>query len=150
MSSLVRESVAILTPSQTSSSVLISVISFLALLYAASGLFYQLQFSLNTIWRVPLTQRVRKTPYIRQRIFTFVIVIGIGLVGEVATALIPVAILLAGLFFQFSSFSSALQAAGAFTMLLVSFYYVAQIFLLDAACCRISAGLRGVKRPVVE
>mgnify|MGYP001137684779 CR=1 FL=1 len=43
------------TISQTTSggSLLTSLISFLALLLAASGLFFQLQYALNTIWKVP-------------------------------------------------------------------------------------------------
>jgi membrane protein len=214
VSRLVSESVAALSKTPASTSILISIISFLALLYAASGLFYQLQFSLNTIWRVPPHRKGQTTSFIRQRLFSFIIVIGIGLLGVlaafanlllswfgstlqrlfgidanlvlaariavpvlvavtialfykilpetkvnwrdvwpgavIATILILIAVFLAGLFFQFSSISSALQAAGAFTVLLVSFYYVAQIFLLGAVCCRISAGLRGFQRPVVE
>jgi membrane protein len=63
-----------------------------------------------------------------------------------STILILAALFLAGLFFQYSSFNSALQAAGAFTMLLVGFYYIAQIFLLGAVCCRVYADLYGSRR----
>jgi membrane protein len=187
------------------------VISFLALLFAASGLFFQLQYSLNTIWRVPPPQKGQTTTFIRQRLFSFLIVIGFGLIwvfaifanlllawfgsilekllgiGEsqllagiliapiimilivalfykilpdtrvawrdvwlgaaVSTALILAAIILVGLFFQYTSLNSALQATGAFTVLLVGFYYVAQIFLLGAVCCRVYADLYGSRRP---
>ncbi len=59
----------------------------------------------------------------------------------ISAALILAAVILVGLFFQVSSLSSALQAAGAFTVLLVGFYYIAQIFLLGAVCCRVYANL---------
>ncbi len=202
ISSLVQESVMALSNTPSSSSVLVSLISFLALIYAASGLFFQLQYTLNTIWRVPPPQKGQTTSFIRKRLFSFLIVIGFGLLGvlavfanlfltwfgstlesllgidssqilavkvaaplliafiialfykilpetkvawrdvwlgsAIATALIVVAVILVGLFFQYSSLSSALQASGAFTVLLTGFYYVAQIFLLG---CRVLPGL---------
>jgi membrane protein len=213
ISDLVQESVTAITIIPSSSSVLVSVISVLALIYAASGLFYQLQFSLNIIWHVPLPQIGQTKSLIRQRLFSFLIVIGFGLLGILAifgnlllawfgsvlermlglggsqllaarlfaplflaiiialfykilpetkvswgdvwlgaiisTLLILVAFFLAGLFFQYSSLNSALQATGAFTVLLVGFYYVAQIFLLGAVCCRIYAELYGSKRSML-
>jgi membrane protein len=199
-----------LSNTSSSSSVLVSLISFLALLFAASGLFFQLQYTLNTIWHVPPPQKGQKKSFIRKRLFSFLIVIGFGLLGvlaafvnlfltwfgstlqkllgidssqilavkvaaplliaciialfykilpeakiawrdvwlgsAIATALIVVAVILVGLFFQYSSLSSALQASGAFTVLLTGFYYVAQIFLLGAVCCRVYADLYGSRR----
>jgi membrane protein len=214
ISALVQEAVMALSKTPSNSSILVSVISFLALLFAASGLFFQLQYSLNTIWRVPPPQKGQTTSFIRQRLFSFLIVIGFGLIWVLAifanlllawfgsalkrllgldssqllagrliapvlmilivalfykilpetkvawrdvwlgslisTALILAALILVGLFFQSSSLSSALQASGAFTVLLVGFYYVAQIFLLGAVCCRVYAGLYGSRRAVSE
>ena len=46
--------------------------------------------------------------------------------------------------------NSALLATGAFTILLVSFYYVAQIFLLGAVSCRVYADLYGSRKPKKE
>ena len=213
-SNLVQESVMALSKTPSSSSILVSVISFLALLFAASGLFFQLQYSLNKIWRVPPPQKGQTTSFIRQRLFSFLIVIGFGLIwvlaifanlllawfgsllerllglggglllagrlaapvlmilivalfykilpdtkvawkdvwlgATISTALIVAALILVGLFFQISSFSSALQATGAFTVLLVGFYYIAQIFLLGAVCCRVYADLYGSRRAVSE
>ena len=207
ISTLVRDSVIALSTTPSSSSILVSVISMLALLYAASGLFYQLQYSLNKIWHVPLAEKGQTKSFLRQRLFSFLIVIGLGLFGvfavfanlllswfgsfmerllgldgsqvlaarlfapillaviialfykilpetkvawrdvwlgaTISTVLILAAMLLAGIFFQYSSFNSALQAAGAFTVLLVGFYYIAQIFLLGAVCCRVYAELYG-------
>jgi membrane protein len=214
ISSLVQESVMALANTPSSSSVLVSLISFLALIYAASGLFFQLQYTLNTIWRVPPPQKGQTTSFIRKRLFSFLIVIGFGLLGvlaiflnlfltwlgstlqsllgidsgqilavkvaaplliafilalfykilpetkvawrdvwlgaAIATALIVAAALLVGLFFQVSTLSSALQASGAFTVLLTGFYYVAQIFLLGAVCCRVYADQYGSRRSVSE
>ena len=66
--------------------------------------------------------------------------------ATISTVLILVAMMLAGLFFKYSSLDSALQATGAFTVLLVIFYYIAQIFLLGAVCCRVYADLYGSRR----
>jgi membrane protein len=214
ISALVQESVMALANAPSSSSVLVSLISFLALIYAASGLFFQLQYTLNTIWRVPPPQKGQTTSFIRKRLFSFLIVIGFGLLGvlaiffnlfltwlgstlqsllgidagqvlavkvaaplliafiialfykilpeakvawrdvwlgaAIATALIVVALILVGLFFQVSTLSSALQASGAFAVLLTGFYYAAQIFLLGAVCCRVYADLYGSRRPASE
>jgi membrane protein len=214
ISALVQESVMALSNTPSSSSALVSLISFLALIFAASGLFFQLQYTLNTIWRVPPPQKGQTTSLIRKRLFSFLIVIGFGLVGvlaiflnlfltwlgstlqnllgidgsqilaakvavpfliafilalfykilpeakvawrdvwlgaAIATALIVVAVILVGLFFQYSTLSSALQASGAFTVLLTGFYYVAQIFLLGAVCCRVYANLYGSRRSSLE
>jgi membrane protein len=68
--------------------------------------------------------------------------------AAISTALILAAMILVGVFFQYSSLNSALQVSGAFTVLLVGFYYVAQIFLLGAVCCRVYADLYGSRRPV--
>jgi membrane protein len=207
ISNLVRESVTAISITPSSTSILVSVISVLALLYAASGLFFQLQFSLNKIWHVPPADKGQTKSFIRQRGFSFLIVIGFGLLGilvifanlllawfgsimerllhlnvsevmaarllgpillalimalfykilpetkvawrdvwlgaTISTVLILVAMILAGLFFKYSSLNSALQATGAFTVLLVGFYYIAQIFLLGAVFCRVYADLYG-------
>ena len=46
----------------TGGSLLASLIGFVALLFAASGLFAQLQYSLNTIWGVPPLRREGSLP----------------------------------------------------------------------------------------
>lgn len=207
ISNMVREAVTAISITPSSTSILVSVISVLALLFAASGLFFQLQYSLNKIWHVPPADKGQTKSFIRQRLFSFLIVIGFGLLGilaifvnlllawfgsilerllglngsemlagrffapillafiialfykilpetkvawkdvwlgaTISTLLILVAMILAGLFFKYSSLNSALQATGAFTVLLVSFYYIAQIFLLGAMCCRVYADVYG-------
>jgi membrane protein len=214
ISNFVQEAVTALANTPPSSSWLVSLISFLALFYAASGLFLQLQYTLNKIWRVPPPQKGQTTSFIRKQIFSFLIVIGFGLLGvlatfanlflswfgstlekllgidssqilavkvaapflialiialfykilpevkvawrdvwlgsAIATVLLVVGVIVVGLFFQISSPSSALQASGAFIVLLTGFYYGAQIFLLGAVCCRVYADLWGSKRTSPE
>jgi membrane protein len=210
ISNMVKDAVTSVSTSPSSSSLLISLISFLALLYAASGLFYQLQYSLDRIWHMPASEKGQTFAFLRQRLFSFLIVIGFGLVGVIAifanvllawfgtilerllglsgsdvlaakllipilvtlifalfykilpetkvawkdvwlgailsTTLMLVAVNVAGIFFKYFSPESALQATGAFTVLLVGFFYIAQIFLLGAICCRVYAELYGSKR----
>jgi membrane protein len=62
-----------------------SLISFLALFYAASGLFFQIQFALNMIWRVPPPREGYTRKIIRKRLFSFIMVIGVGLLLILAT-----------------------------------------------------------------
>jgi membrane protein len=68
----------------------------------------------------------------------------------ISTVLVMSAVALVALFFRLSSLSSALQAAGAFTVLLSGFYYIAQIFLLGAVACRVYANLFGSRRSKEE
>lgn len=56
-----------------------SIIGFLALLWAASGLFTQIHFALNTLWRVPAPSINQSRGMIRQRLLSFSIVILLGL-----------------------------------------------------------------------
>jgi membrane protein len=207
---LVQGSIAALSVKSPQESILISIISFLVLIYAASGVFFQLQYSLNKIWHVPTSQTNQTIAYIRKRLFSFVLVIAVGLLGimaavtnliltwfgsilerlirintsqsfvaglstlilvaitcalfykilpetkiawedvwlgaGIAAVLILGAISLAGIYFRFSSASSALQAAGGFSILLLGFYYIAHIFLLGAIVCRVYARLLGSER----
>lgn len=63
----------------TSGTFLISLISFIALFLAASGVFYQLQFVLNTIWRVPIPRTQLMQRAFRKQLFSFLMVIALGL-----------------------------------------------------------------------
>jgi membrane protein len=178
---------------------LISLVSFFFLLLAASGVFFQLQFALNSVWKVPTsTERVMRH-VVRQRLFSFLMVIGVGLllvaaamfsflsnwlsyifmvIGFQPSLTVPAFIGLATLsfavmykllpdvkiawrdvwagaataaslvtlggwlvifFMKNTSLSSALEAAGAFVVLLTGFYYFAQIFLFGAVLTRVYA-----------
>lgn len=66
---------------------LISLISFIFLLLAASGVFFQLQFAMNTVWKVPVpTERVMLRA-LRKQLFSFVMVIALGLLLVAAAVL---------------------------------------------------------------
>jgi membrane protein len=67
------------TQKATGGSFLISLISFFFLLLAASGVFFQLQFALNSVWKVsnPAKGAIMRT--MRQRLFSFLMVISFGL-----------------------------------------------------------------------
>ncbi len=58
---------------------LTTVIGLVALLFAASGLFAQLQYALNTIWGVPPLAQRGILAIITNRLLAFVMVIGLGL-----------------------------------------------------------------------
>lgn len=63
----------------TDGSLIASIIGFLALLYAASGLFYQLKYVLNRIWRVPYSRTGAAQKLIRDELLSFLMVLGVGL-----------------------------------------------------------------------
>ena len=73
--------------SQTTSegTVLTTIISSIALLMAASGLFFQLQFALNTIWKVPTAEKDETSAFLKKRLFSFVMVMGVGLLLIIMT-----------------------------------------------------------------
>lgn len=75
----VQDAVYNLQQTSTGGSYLWSIISFLALLFAASGMFFQLQYALNTVWNVPAPERGETKNFIRQRLFSFLMVIGVGI-----------------------------------------------------------------------
>ena len=69
-----------------------------------------------------------------------------GLGSVIAAGLIMAAVKLAGLVFQLSSMSSALQVAGDASVLLIGFFYIARIFLVGAVICRVYASQLGSRQ----
>ena len=180
-----------------------SAIAFLALLLAASGLFFQLQYALNTIWKVPPPDKNETTAFLKQRLFAFLMVIGVGFLLVLVTltniilswfnTLLPVlsrvpylntltflgfttlsfaliykilpdtkvawrdvwlasaltAVLMAlggqllGLYLTSGKFGTAFAAAGMVAVILISFYFFAQIFLFGAIFTRVYAYMFG-------
>jgi membrane protein len=211
---LVQDSINALPKPSSEQSLIISIISFGALLFAASGIFFQVQFALNRIWQVPPPVRNGTMVYIRQQLFSFLIVIGFGLLGifaillnflkawigstldrllgvggelsfatwvaplllliltfilfykllpetkvawgdvwlgaVIAAVLILAAITLVGFFINHTAFDSALQATGAFIVLLSVFFYIAEIFLVGAVICRVYSGMLGSRRSTLD
>lgn len=202
---LILDMVSALDQPTDTGSILLSVVSFLALLYAASSFFFQLQFALNRIWNVPPPQRGQTQTFIRQRLFSFLVVIALGLV-LVALALvniigtwleswlglgifdarlgIPAFVIAATLVFAvlykvlpdteiswrsvwlgaavasalvtlggalliwllgLGKINTGVAAAGAFILILLLIYFIAQIFLLGAIISREYASAYGSK-----
>ena len=196
VAALVRNLVKVLDQPSEAGSALLSVVSFFVLLFAASSFFFQLQFALNRIWRVPPPERGQTRAFIAQRLFSFLVVIVAGLV-LVALAIvnligtwlgsmlnvglfdghfaIPAFVLVATLAFALlykilpdvdmswrsvwlgagiasllvtlgsvlvvwmlasGRIDSGLAAAGAFVVVLLLFYFIAQIFLFGAIVSR--------------
>jgi membrane protein len=66
---------------QAGNGIIATIISTLALLFGASGVFIQLQDSLNAVWNVePSTQSGGVKAVVRKRIFSFAMVITIGFI----------------------------------------------------------------------
>lgn len=66
-------------------STLASLISFIVLLFTASLIFFQFQYVLNNIWKVPPPTRGETRNYIRNRLLAFVMVLSAGLILVLAT-----------------------------------------------------------------
>ena len=78
--SYIQELLIVTEGATAGGTVIATLVSAVALLYSASGLFTQLQYSLNTIWHVPLESQSGIVNYIKHRLLAFILVIGVGLV----------------------------------------------------------------------
>ncbi|RKG71989.1 YihY/virulence factor BrkB family protein [Corallococcus exercitus] len=85
--------------SKPSSGILATVVGVLVSAFAATGVFVQLQDSLNTIWKVKKKPMNGLLAFVRQRLLSFAMVLGIGFLLLVSLVL-----------------SAALAAAGTFLM----------------------------------
>jgi membrane protein len=74
-----QELVLGLSETTTSSNPIISLISVIALVFAASGLFTQLKFSLNEIWEAPTPIQSGIVGFLKTRLLAFGLVLGVGL-----------------------------------------------------------------------
>jgi membrane protein len=201
----IQDSVNAIAETTTGSSVITTLISVAALLLAASGLFYQLIFALNKIWGVPPPERGQTSGLIRQRLFSFLMVIGVGILFIIASlanvifswfgslfdlgssmpllttlsflglstlafaliykilpeaeiswhdvwigafvtsVLVLLALLIFGAYLSLGNVGSAFEAAGAFAILLIGIYTIAQVFLFGAMFTRVFAEMYGSK-----
>lgn len=80
-----QEAVANLAARTASGSILTSIIGFLALAFSASLIFFQLQHTLNTLWKVPPPRRGQTRAYVLNRMLAFAMVLGVALVLIAAT-----------------------------------------------------------------
>ena len=74
----IQEQFAELAARTSQGSTLTSVISFVVLLFTASLIFFQLQFVLNSVWRVPPPAKDGTRAFIKNRLLAFVMVLGVG------------------------------------------------------------------------
>lgn len=56
-----------------------TVVSFIAIVYAASGLFYHLQYSLDIVWKVPPPEKGLGRFLLKQRLYSLIMVAASGL-----------------------------------------------------------------------
>jgi membrane protein len=96
----IEESVLSLEQSTSGGTFFTSFISFIALLMAASGVFFNLQTSLNTIWHVPPPEHGGTMAFIKDRLVAFVMVIGVAVL-LVAAATATVILNFLGSIFRF-------------------------------------------------
>jgi len=75
---IIEEQFAELAEKTGQGSTLTSVISFVVLLFTASLIFFQLQYVLNNVWRVPPPTKDSTRAFIKNRLLAFVMVLGVG------------------------------------------------------------------------
>lgn len=207
----IRRLVNAVSNSKPNGSLLVSIVSSLAIFFAASGFFFQLEYTLNRIWRVPPVRRQTRV-VMEKRIWSFIMVIGVSALIIAATLLnvsltwfkslvddwVPpgnwsyaitavttfvilsvsfsllykllpevkvawkdvwpgaliasVLVLLAGslatIYLKIGAFGSAFRVAGAFAVILLSIYYIAQIFLLGAVITRVYSIRYGSRKEI--
>ena len=77
---------------------LTTIVSIVALVIAASSIFIYLQYALNAVWKVPPPKRGAATSMLRNKLITFILVIGVGLLLVVAAAMNIILSLIANFF----------------------------------------------------
>jgi membrane protein len=98
----------------------ITLISSIFLLLAASGVFFQLQFVLNKIWKIPTPTERMMWRTIRKQLFSFVMVIALGLL-LVAAALLSFFASWLSSFFKLFGFQPSLTVVVFFILAVLSF-----------------------------
>ena len=81
---MIEEMLISVAETTSTGSALTTIIGVLGLLFAASLIFFQLQYVLNTIWQVPRPTRGETMSYVRGRLLAFVMVLGAGLLVVLA------------------------------------------------------------------
>jgi membrane protein len=99
---------------------LMSLLSVIFLLYAASGVFYQLQYALNSVWKVSNPSQGAWMLTVRKQLFSFLMVITVGLIVVVAAALSFIASWLSSTFLA-GNLLPSLTFLGFFGLSMVSF-----------------------------
>ena len=117
---VIQDMLASLTPKNTGGTFLVSLVSFFFLLLAASGVFFQIQFALNTVWKVPTPAQGATLRMVRQRLFSFLMVIAIGLLLVAAAVLSVLVNWLSSIYIRLG-FQPSLTVLGFFALAMLSF-----------------------------
>jgi membrane protein len=80
-----EDAVSNLAASSSGGTTLTSLISFAVLFFAASLMFFQLQYALNSVWKVPPPTRGETFSYIKNRLLAFIMVISLGFLLVITT-----------------------------------------------------------------
>jgi membrane protein len=115
----IEESVNSMEQTTTGGTFLRSLISFIALLLAASGFFFNLQTSLNTIWHVPPPDHDGTRAYIIDKFASFIMVIGVGIL-LVATAVLSVLVRFLGSVFPLDFITPVINLLAFILVVMVS------------------------------
>jgi membrane protein len=95
-------------------------------MYAATGLFSQLQYTLNTIWDVPPASYAGTVALIKNRLLAFAMVLGLALLF-VAASLASVIISILGSWFQWAGYVPIANHAAFVVVLGVSFALIYKV-----------------------
>jgi membrane protein len=126
MSQYLQDIVVSASQSTSEGSVLASLISLGALLYAATGLFSHLQYTLNTIWDVPPASYAGTVALIKNRLLAFAMVLGLALLFVVAT-FASIVISVFGSWFQWAGYVPLATHSALVGLLTVSFALIYKV-----------------------
>ena len=105
---------------------MISIIGFIALFLAASMLFFQLQYALNTIWKVPPPKQGTTLALVKNRLLAFAMVVGIAVL-IIASAMLS---MISSFFYSIVNLDNPLRlfnTLGAIGLLTISFALIYKI-----------------------
>lgn len=126
VATFIQNSLQSISQSTSGSSILISIIGFVALFLAASMLFFQLQYALNTIWKVPPPKQGTTLALVKNRLLAFAMVVGIAVL-IIASAMLS---MISSFFYSIVGLDNPLQlfnTLGAIGLLTVSFALIYKI-----------------------
>ena len=115
-----------LTDSTAGGNLILTLIGIIAIFYAASSLFFQIQYALNKIWKVPLPERGQTGVFIRQRLFSFLMVLGVALL-LIAATLVSLVISLLGNFIELNLVIRLLNILAMFGVITAAFVLIYKI-----------------------
>ncbi len=126
MADFILDLVTSTTERTSGGSTLTTLVGLGSLLYAATGLFANLKYSLNAIWHVPLEDQAGMVKFALNRLLSFVMVIGLGLL-LVAAVFISVVLTYLRTLVDWSSYLPAANIVIIFILMTVIFALIYKI-----------------------